>query len=80
LPPICSPPLAIGGDVGVCIHLLRGTEGSNPSPSTGESTANLTSVSLHDRGGYLCVQSRPVRANSWALPRSRRASCDSRRI
>ncbi len=30
-------PLAIGGDLGVCIHfLLTGTEGSNPSPSTGE--------------------------------------------
>jgi hypothetical protein len=24
-------------------------------------------------GGYLCVQSRPVRVNSWALPWSRRA-------
>ncbi len=23
--------------------------------------------------GYLCVQSRPVRVSSWALPRSRRA-------
>jgi hypothetical protein len=31
------------------VVFARGTEGSNPSLSTGESDANLTSVSLRDR-------------------------------
>src|SRR6267154_915458 len=37
--------------------LLRGTEGSNPSPSTGESRANLTSsISDRNKGSALGVE------------------------